>query len=226
MIAIPDTVAAKLPHLPETAGVYLWKDGEGTILYVGKAKRLRSRVRSYFATDHRTTSVKTHALVRQIADLETIVVPTEAHALILEANLIKEYRPKFNIALKDDKSYPYIKVTVSEPYPRVYVTRRLVGDGARYFGPYTDVGAMRRALNVVKRVFTVRSCNYDMPREMPERACLDHHIGRCKAPCILAQSQADYRAMIDEVVLFLEGKADEVIRRVRERMDRAAIDLD
>ncbi len=225
MIAVPEPVAAKLPHLPDSPGVYLWRGVDGTVLYVGKAKRLRSRVRSYFASDH-VSSPKTRGLVRQIDDLETIVVPSEAHALILEANLIKEYRPKFNIALKDDKSYPYIKVTVNEPYPRVWVTRRLVGDGARYFGPYTDVGAMRRALNVVKRVFTVRSCNYDMPREMPERACLDHHIGRCKAPCIGAQTEADYRAMIDEVVLFLDGKTDEVTRRVRERMGEAAERLD
>jgi len=225
MFAVPDAVAARLPHLPDSPGVYLWKDGEGAVLYVGKAKRLRSRVRSYFGSDH-VESLKTRHLVRQIADLETIVVPTEAHALILEANLIKEYKPKFNIALRDDKSYPYIKVTLQEPYPRVFVTRRLQNDGARYFGPYTDVGAMRRALNVVKRIFTVRSCNYDMPREMPERACLDFSIGRCKAPCIYNQTQADYRAMIDEVVCFLEGKTDEVVRRVRDRMEQAAGHLD
>src|SRR5688500_6996825 len=225
MFVVADASAAKLPHLPESPGVYLWKDSEGTVLYVGKAKRLRSRVRSYLASDH-LESVKTRALMRQAAELDTIVVPTEAHALILEANLIKEYRPRFNIALRDDKSYPYIKVSVQEPFPRVFVTRRLLDDGAKYFGPYTDVGQMRRALNVVKRIFTVRSCNYDMPREMPERACLDYHIGRCKAPCILAQTQAEYRAMIDEVVLFLDGRADEVIRRVRERMERAAVTLD
>jgi len=225
MLAVADAIAAKLPHLPESPGVYLWKDGEGVVLYVGKAKRLRSRVRSYLASDH-LESVKTRALMRQAADVDTIVVPTEAHALILEANLIKEYRPRFNIALRDDKSYPYIKVTVQEPFPRVFVTRRLLDDGARYFGPYTDVGQMRRALNVVKRIFTVRSCNYDMPREMPERACLDYHIGRCKAPCIRAQTQEDYRVMIDEVLLFLDGRADEVIRRVRERMEEAAANLD
>src|SRR5581483_2027969 len=225
MLAVPDAVAVKLPHLPESPGVYLWKDTAGRVLYVGKAKRLRSRVRSYFGSDH-LESVKTRALVRQVWDLETIVVPSEAHALILEANLIKEHRPRFNIALRDDKSYPYIKVTVQEPFPRVLVTRRLVSDGGRYFGPYTDVGAMRRALNVVKRIFTVRSCNYDMPREMPERPCLDYHIGRCKAPCILAQTQAEYRAMIDEVVLYLDGRADEVTRRVRERMEEAAARLD
>ena len=225
MRAIPESVASKLPHLPDGPGVYLWKAGDGKILYVGKAKRLRSRVRSYFGQDH-YESPKTRHLVNQITDLETIVVPSEAHALILEANLIKEYRPRFNIALRDDKSYPYIKVTVQEPFPRVYVTRQLQNDGARYFGPYTDVGAMRRALNVVKRIFTVRSCNYDMPREMPERPCLDYAIKRCKAPCILAQSQQDYRSMIDEVLLFLDGKPGEVVKHIRDRMDLAAESLD
>ena len=225
MIAVPDRIAIKLPHLPDSPGVYLWKDGEGTVLYVGKAKRLRSRVRSYFVTDH-VESVKTRALMGQAADVDSIVVPTEAHALILEANLIKEYRPRFNIALRDDKSYPYIKVTIQEPFPRVLVTRRLLDDGARYFGPYTDVGAMRRALNVVKRIFTVRSCSYDMPAVMPERPCLDYYIKRCKAPCILAQTQAEYRDMIDEVLVFLDGRADEVIRRVSARMEAAAGALD
>jgi excinuclease ABC subunit C len=225
MLPVPDAVAAKLPHLPDGPGVYMWKGRDGTTLYIGKAKRLRSRVRSYFANDQ-LESPKTRHLVGLVADLETIVVPSEAHALILEANLIKEYRPRFNIALRDDKSYPYIKVTVQEPFPRVFVTRRLEDDGASYFGPYTDVGAMRRALNVVKRIFTVRSCNYDMPAQMPERPCLDYYIKRCKAPCILAQSQHDYRAMIDEVVLFLSGRPDEVVRRVKERMDLASEQLD
>ena len=225
MLPVPDAVAAKLPHLPDGPGVYIWKGRDGSTLYIGKAKRLRSRVRSYFSNDQ-LESVKTSHLVGLVADLETIVVPSEAHALILEANLIKEYRPRFNIALRDDKSYPYIKVTVQEPFPRVYVTRRVEDDGASYFGPYTDVGAMRRALNVVKRIFTVRSCNYDMPAQMPERPCLDYYIKRCKAPCILAQSQQDYRAMIDEVVLFLSGRPEEVVRRVKERMDLASEQLD
>jgi excinuclease ABC subunit C len=225
MLPVPDAIATKLLHLPDGPGVYLWKGRDGTTLYVGKAKRLRSRVRSYFANDQ-LESPKTRHLVGLIADLETIVVPSEAHALILEANLIKEYRPRFNIALRDDKSYPYIKVTVQEPFPRVFVTRRLEDDGASYFGPYTDVGAMRRSLNVVKRIFTVRSCNYDMPAQMPERPCLDYYIKRCKAPCILAQSQQEYRAMIDEVVLFLSGRPDEVVRRVKERMDLASEELD
>src|SRR5512138_2389549 len=225
MLVAADTITSKLPHLPESPGVYLWKDADGVVLYVGKAKRLRSRVRSYLASDH-LESVKTRALMRQAADIDTIVVPTEAHALILEANLIKEYKPRFNIALRDDKSYPYIKVTVQEPFPRVWVTRRLQNDGARYFGPYTDVGAMRRSLDVVKRLFTVRSCNFDMPKQMPDRPCLDYHIGRCKAPCIFAQTQAEYAAMIDEVLEFLDGKPEEVERKVRERMALAAESLD
>jgi excinuclease ABC subunit C len=225
MVTTPENIAQKLHYLPDSPGVYLWKDAAGEVLYVGKAKSLRSRVRSYFASDH-PYSLKTQHLVRHIADLETIVVPTEAHALVLEANLIKEYHPRFNIALRDDKSYPYIKVTVNEPFPRMFVTRRVTNDGAKYFGPYTDVGAMRRSLNVVRRIFTVRSCNYDMPREMPERPCLDYYIHRCKAPCVLKQSQEDYAAMIDEVTLFLEGRSDEVVRRVRERMELAAENLD
>src|ERR1700733_743997 len=225
MLSAPEAVATKLPHLPDSPGVYLWRNAEGEVLYVGKAKRLRSRVRSYFGADW-GASLKTAHLVRQIADLDTIVVPTEAAALILEANLIKEYRPKFNIALRDDKSYPYIKVTVQEPFPRVFVTRRLQNDGARYFGPYTDVGAMRRALNVVKQLFTVRSCRYDMPAEMPERPCLDYYIKRCKAPCILAQSQAEYGAMIGEVIEMLEGRTGDVTAQVRAKMDAASQRLD
>src|SRR4051812_43142175 len=224
-MAVPDSVLEKIPHLPESPGVYLWRDRDGTVLYVGKAKKLRSRVRSYIGQDI-GNSVKTYALMQSVAALETIVVPSEAHALILEANLIKEYKPKYNIALRDDKSYPYIKVTVAEPFPRVWVTRHLQDDGSRYFGPYTDVGMMRRALNVVKRIFTVRSCNFDMPKQMPERPCLDYFIKRCKAPCILAQTQGEYRAMIDEVLVFLEGNTQEVVRRVRERMELAAESLD
>jgi excinuclease ABC subunit C len=220
-----EQIARRIAHLPESPGVYLWKNAEGTVLYVGKAKRLRSRVRSYLGADA-GNSLKTGALVRQLSDVDTIVVPSEAHALILEANLIKEYKPRFNITLRDDKSYPYIKVTVNEPFPRVFVTRHVVNDGGRYFGPYTDVGAMRRALNVVKRIFTVRSCNYDMPAEMPERPCLDYFIKRCKAPCVYLQTREEYATMIDEVVLFLEGRSDEVTRRVRERMDEASAQLD
>ncbi len=222
---MPPSVAQKLPHLPESPGVYLWKDAEGQVLYVGKAKRLRSRVKSYWAQDH-LSSPKTRGLMRKVRELDTIVVPSESHALILEATLIKEYHPRFNIALRDDKSYPYIKVTVQEPFPRVIVTRRLQDDGAKYFGPYTDVGSMRRALNVVKRIFTVRSCHYNLPREAPERPCLDYFIKRCQAPCVGYQTTDDYRAMIDEVVWFLDGRTSDVVRHVRERMTDASERLD
>lgn len=222
---MPASIAQKLPHLPDSPGVYLWKDADGAVLYVGKAKRLRTRVRSYWAQDH-LSSPKTRGLMRKVRALDTIVVPSESHALILEATLIKEYRPRFNIALRDDKSYPYIKVTVQEPLPRVIVTRRLQEDGARYFGPYTDVGLLRRSMNVVKRIFTVRSCHYNLPKEAPERPCLDYFIKRCQAPCVGYQTPVDYRAMIDEVVWFLDGRTSDVVRRVRERMLDASERLD
>ncbi|MBL8988501.1 MAG: GIY-YIG nuclease family protein, partial [Gemmatimonadetes bacterium] len=164
----------KLDTLPDGPGVYLWKGRDGAVLYVGKAKSLRSRVRSYFAADH-ALSPKTQLLVRQIADVETIVVANEADSLLLENNLIKEHQPRFNVRLKDDKSYPSIVVTVKEPFPRVLVTRRRDFPGARYFGPYTDVADMRRTLALIRRIFTVRSCADDLPRERRERPCLDYH---------------------------------------------------
>ena len=220
----PPAIAAKMPHLPESPGVYLFRDAAGTVVYVGKAKRLRSRLRSYYGAD--PTSPKTEAMLRVAADLETIVVPSESQALVLESNLIKEYRPRFNVQWRDDKTYPYVKVTVAESFPRIEVTRRFENDGSRYFGPFTDVGAMRRALNVVRRVFTVRSCHYRLPEEAPERPCLDYHIGRCRAPCVGLQSRDEYGAMIAEVMLFLEGRTDEVVRRIREKMQAAADNLD
>ncbi len=217
MTAPPDPLQRKLDTLPDQPGVYLWKDAGGTVLYVGKAKRLRSRVRSYFAADH-TASLKTQYLLRQIADVETIVVANEAQSLLLENNLIKEYQPRFNVRLKDDKSYPSIAVTTGEPFPRVLVTRRLDLPGARYFGPYTDVAQLRRALAIIRRLYTVRSCADDLPREQRERPCLDYHIGRCRAPCVGWQSASDYREMIDEVLDFLSGRTVDVRSRVRDAM--------
>lgn len=206
-------------------GVYLFRDARNLVLYVGKAKSLRPRVRSYFQREA-DLSAKNRKLVEQIDSFETIVVGSEAEALILEANLIKEYRPRFNILLRDDKTYPYIKVTVHEPFPRVYVTRRVVNDGSRYFGPYTSVGPMRQALEVIKRLHTVRSCRYDLPKDRPERACLDYHIGRCMAPCVGLQSEADYRVMIDEIVRILEGDIEELRTRIEDRMREASEALD
>jgi excinuclease ABC subunit C len=225
VIQPPPQVQRKLAALPDDPGVYLWKDGAGTVLYVGKAKRLRQRVRGYFATDA-TASPKTRMLVRLIEDIETIVVPSESQALLLENNLIKEYRPRFNVQLRDDKSYPRIAVTVAEPFPRVLVVRRIHLDGARYFGPYTDVGVLRRTLRIIRRIFTVRSCHYALPDEQPDRPCLDYHIHRCQAPCVGYQSEQDYRRMIDDVVAFLEGKTVAVRQRLRERMEEASARLD
>jgi excinuclease ABC subunit C len=213
---------AKLANGP---GVYLLRDAGTRVLYVGKAKSLRARVRSYFQAGAEL-GAKNRELVRAVDSVETIVVGSEAEALILEANLIKEHRPRFNILLRDDKTYPHIKVTVKEPFPRVYVTRRIVNDGSRYFGPYTSVGPMRQALEVVKRLHTVRSCRYDLPGDSPERACLDFHIGRCKAPCVGLQTQDEYRAMIDEIIRILEGDTEELRSGVEERMRAAAERLD
>jgi excinuclease ABC subunit C len=215
----------QISSLPKRPGVYLFRDAQGTVLYVGKGKSLRTRVRSYFRRDA-DRSYKIRELVRQTADVDTIIVGSEAEALILEANLIKEHRPRFNIQLRDDKSYPHIAVTVQETFPRVFVTRRLVDDGTRYFGPYTSVGAMRQALEVVKRLYTVRSCRYDLPREAPSRACLDYHIGRCHAPCVGLQSAADYRSMVDEILRILGGETESVRSDVEARMQEASQRLD
>jgi excinuclease ABC subunit C len=212
-----DALQRKLDTLPDGPGVYLWRDAEGEILYVGKAKRLKSRVRSYFATDF-DASPKNRLLQRLIADVETIVVSSEGQSLILENNLIKEYRPRFNVRLKDDKSYPSIAVTLGDPFPRVIVTRRRDIPGARYYGPYTDVGQLRRTLAIIRRLYTVRSCADDLPAESRDRPCLDYHIGRCQAPCMGWQSDADYRRMVEDVVDFLEGRTGDVRQKVREAM--------
>ena len=224
-MAIPDRLSRTLDALPDKPGVYLWKNAVGEILYVGKAKSLRARVPSYFGPDGGETPERA-ALVSQIADLETIIVPSEAQALLLENNLIKEHQPRFNIRLTDDKSYPRIAVTLAEPFPRVLVTRRVTIPGARYFGPYTDVATLRQTLKIIRRIFTVRSCHWDLPREAPDRPCLDYHIERCRAPCVGLQSAADYRRMIDDVVVFLEGKTVDVRIGLRERMQQASRQLD
>ena len=214
-----------LANLSTKPGVYLYRDARGQVLYVGKAKALRPRVRSYFRREADQTP-KTRELMRHVDSLETLVVATEVEALILEANLIKEHRPRFNILLRDDKQYPYIKVTVQEPFPRVYVTRRVRNDGARYFGPYTSVGPMRQALEVVKRLHTVRSCRYDLPGDRPDRPCLDYHIGRCLAPCVGLQTEASYRGMIQEILGILEGETEGLRRDVEARMHAASQALD
>lgn len=221
---LPATLRRRLDTLPDGPGVYLWKDRAGELLYVGKASNLRNRVRSYLTADH-GDSPKNLTLKRLIHEVETIVVETEGQALLLENNLIKEHQPRFNIRLKDDKSYPSIAVT-AEPFPRVLVTRRRDLPGARYFGPFTDVSDMRRALATVRRLFFVRSCGDDLPRERRDRPCLDWHIGRCRAPCVGRQSQAEYGAMIAEVVGFLAGDTGDVRMRLRKLMHDASEQTD
>ena len=225
MSEIRDTLERKLQQMPARPGVYLFKDAGGKPIYIGKAKSLRARVRNHFAVDA-NTSLKQREMIRRVADVDTMVVGSEAEALLLEANLIKAHRPRFNIQLRDDKKYPYIKVTLAEPFPRVYVTRWLQNDGSRYFGPFTEVGAMRQALELIKRLFTVRSCRYDLPKDAPARPCLDFHIGRCLAPCIGNQGASDYRAMIHEVMDVLGGRVDLVRARVEAEMRLAAGAMD
>jgi excinuclease ABC subunit C len=219
--ALPEELQRKLDTLPEGPGVYLWKGREGEVLYVGKAKRLRSRVRSYFATDF-PDSPRNRLLQRLIADVETIVVPSEAGSLLLENNFIKEYRPRFNVRLKDDKSYPSIAVTLGEAFPRVLVTRKRDIPGARYFGPYTDVGQLRRTLAIIRRLYTVRSCQDRLPEDRRERPCLDYHIGRCRAPCMGWQDMPEYQQMVTDVLQFLEGRTQDVRARVRDAMLEAS----
>src|SRR3954467_10069417 len=219
--ALPEALQRKLDTLPDGPGVYLWRDAQGEVLYVGKAKRLKSRVRSYFATDF-ADSARNRVLQRLIADVETIVVASEAQSLILENNLIKEYRPRFNVRLKDDKSYPSIAVTLNEPFPRVLVPRRRNIPGARHFGPYTDVGQLRRTLAIIRRLYTVRSCQDRLPEDRRERPCLDYYIGRCRAPCMGWQDMPDYQRMLEDVLNFLEGRTQDVRVKVREAMLQAS----
>ena len=211
-----DIVAEKLKLLPDSPGVYIMKDDHGKIIYVGKAIVLKNRVRQYFQSSRNHTP-KVRAMVSHIADFETIMTANEVESLILEANLIKKHRPRYNIRLKDDKSYPYVKVTVQEDFPRVFITRRVLRDGARYFGPYTNVTALRDSLKLLRRLFPLRTC-----RTMPERPCLEYHIKRCLAPCVGKVEAEDYRAMIRAVLLFLEGRTDDVERELEQRMNAAA----
>lgn len=211
----------KLTLLPDKPGVYLMKDENGRIIYVGKAINLKNRVRSYFQSSRNHTP-KVKALVARIADIEYIITHSEIEALILECNLIKKHHPKYNISLRDDKSYPYIKVTVNEEYPRVYATRKVTKDGARYFGPYTSAGAVHETLKLLRKLFPLRNC-----RTLDaKRPCLEYHIKRCLAPCTGKVDTKIYGDMIKSVCLFLEGRSAEVAKGLRQRMERAAEDLD
>jgi excinuclease ABC subunit C len=213
-------LAEKAVTFPDKPGVYLFRGERGEVLYVGKAVSLHSRVRSYF-TGAQTNKVQ--VLVRRAADIECIVTSTEVEALILESNLIKEHRPRYNVLLKDDKSYPYIKVTVQETYPCVFMTRTQPRDGSRYFGPYPGAGAVQETLRLLKKLFPLRTCRQTRFRN--RRPCLNHHIGRCLGPCSGDVDPEQYAAMVREVLLFLEGRHVELVRSLTRKMEQAAAEL-
>lgn len=212
-----------LDNLPSRPGCYLMKDNEGKVIYVGKAINLRNRVRSYFHNSTRQGQ-KIYEMVKRICDLEWIIVDSELEALILENNLIKKHRPYFNVRLKDDKTYPYIRVHWGENFPTVTVTRRMVLDGSRYFGPYTSVWAVHQTLDVLRRLFPYLSCDRDITGQ-DTRACLYYDIKLCSAPCIGKINQVDYRQMIDDLCSFLDGRSEKIIKRLRMEMEKAAVNL-
>ncbi|GJQ21014.1 MAG: UvrABC system protein C [Bacteroidia bacterium] len=225
-IPAPGSLKDKLQALPAQPGVYKFKDSAGKILYVGKAQNLRSRVRQYFSS--RQHEPRLEKLVSRIADVELMVTDSEVEALILEANLIKSHKPRYNVLLKDDKSYPYIVIT-NEPFPRVFVTRRIVKDGSRYFGPYADVKTMRHALKTVRDIFMIRSCNYDLNEETiakkKYKVCLDYHIRKCEGPCEGLVTGEHYNAMIDQVAQVLKGRTEAVIQVLKDEMEKASSEL-
>jgi len=211
----------KAAALPESPGVYLFKDATGKVVYVGKARSLRNRVRSYFL-ESRWVDAKTGSLVREVADLESIVVENEREALALENNLIKQYKPKFNVLLRDDKTYPYIKLTLYEKYPRVYFTRRAKKDGSLYFGPYFPASLARRILQFIHKRFLVPSCYVDLNKNHP-RACLQYYIHRCLGPCVAGlTTEARYAEAVRDARMFLEGRRQDLMRSIEERMLAAA----
>lgn len=219
-----EKITSILATLPEKPGCYLMKDADGTILYVGKAINLKNRVRSYFqhSADH---TYKTRQMVRKIRDIEWIVVASELEALILEMNLIKLHRPFYNVRLKDDKRYPYIKVHWADPFPKLSVTRNMVDDGSRYFGPYTSVWAVHQTLDILRKIFPYLTCAREITGK-DERACLYYDIKLCSAPCIGAVNQEEYRQMIDDLCRFLEGRTDPIMTRLKEAMVQASENLD
>ncbi len=216
----------KISILPDTPGVYMYYDSEGTVIYVGKAKNLKRRVSSYFNRTH--DSLRTNLLVRAIADMSYIVVPTEQDALNLEASMIKEYQPRYNVLLKDDKSYPWIVVT-NEPFPRVFMTRQRIKDGSKYYGPYTDAGSARATLELVRRLYQLRSCRHlitpDYIRAGKGRLCLDYHLKRCKGCCTGLVSPEQYGADIDRVRAILRGDISELLDYLCGEMQRLSVEL-
>lgn len=219
-MAFSETVLTKVRNLTTQPGVYLWKDDKGRIIYVGKAVNLRNRVKSYVRNDA-NRAPKVAAMISHAVDFDTIVVATEMEALILENNLIKKHHPRYNIMLRDDKTYPYIKVTVQEEYPRIYMTRRVIRDGARYFGPFADSGAVHRTLKLMQQAYHIRSC-----RTMKvDRPCLQYHLQHCDAPCVHYITKVAYRQLVRDAVAVLEGRDTDIIRRLQEQMNEAAEDM-
>jgi excinuclease ABC subunit C len=210
-----------LKNLPTKPGVYLHKNAQGKVIYVGKAVNLKSRIRSYFHKSARTSSPKTHRLVKEIDDIEFIVAESELEALLLENTLIKKHQPRYNVRLKDDKRYPYIKIHWQDPFPRVTTTRRLQNDGARYYGPYTAAWAAYQTLDLVRKIFPYLTCTRNIDGQ-DERACLYYHIGRCAAPCIGVVNQQEYRQIIDNLGDFLSGNIEPVVADLRRQMEEAA----
>ncbi|HJX12495.1 MAG TPA: excinuclease ABC subunit UvrC [Dehalococcoidales bacterium] len=213
-------IAEQLDRLPHRPGVYLMRDAGGTILYVGKAVNLYNRVRSYFkATDKLTP--KLQRMVSQVADIDFYIASSEEEALIMELNFIKQYHPRYNVHLKDDKTFPYLKVDIREAWPRLYVTRRFEQDGGRYFGPFSSARSVKQTLHFLQNIFPLRLCSRTITGKA-RRPCLEYHLGHCLAPCSGEVSRAEYAQVIKEVILFLEGKRDRVVRELKERMARAS----
>lgn len=220
-MAFSQAVLEKVNNLTTQPGVYLWKDAKGHIIYVGKAVNLRNRVKSYVRNDA-NRAVKVAAMISHAVDLETIVVANEMEALILENTLIKKHHPRYNIMLRDDKTYPYIKVTLQDDYPRVCMTRRVLRDGARYFGPFADAGAVHRVLKLMQRAFHIRTCR----NLKADRPCLQYHMGHCDAPCVHYITKADYQELVRQAVDLLEGRNTPLIRDLQQKMEAASDELE
>ena len=215
-----------LKNLPSKPGVYLMKNSLGEVIYVGKAKILKNRVKSYFQNS-KNHSEKVRVMVKHIAEFEYIVTDSEMEALILECNLIKKYKPKYNVLLRDDKTYPYIKVTTNEDFPRVLKVRKVIKDKAKYFGPYTNTTAVNDTLDIIKNIYPIRTCNIDIERAIKTnmRPCLNLHIKRCVGPCTGNVTKEEYNKMIEEIILFLSGKEEKLIDILKEKMNKCAMDF-
>ena len=221
--SLPQDLRLKLDALPNRPGVYLMKNAEGRYLYIGKAKSLRSRVRSYFQEGAGHGTRRLEALLRKVTDVDYIVTETEQEALVLEANQIKAHRPRYNVHLKDDKKYPFIRIT-DEEFPRIFATRHLVRDGSRYLGPYSNVRAMHTALELMHKIFPVRSCDYPLPSDKV-KLCLEYQIRRCEGPCEGLTGRDEYRRHVDQAVRFLKGDNASIVRELEARMEKAAGEL-